>query len=59
MALMPSASWGATTSQRQDVRLVTGSGDETMKVRPFAGITYSHDVVVSGLEMFAYGAGAP
>lgn len=32
MALLPSTSWGAATSKRQDVLLVTGSGDETMKV---------------------------
>lgn len=31
MTLLPSTYWGATTSTRQDV-LVTGSGDETMKV---------------------------
>ena len=59
MALMPSTCWGATTSQRQDVRLVTGSGDETMKVCRSARITYSHDIGVTGLEMFAHGTGAP
>ncbi|KAN0141012.1 Zn-dependent exopeptidase [Lactarius tabidus] len=32
MALMPSTCWGVASSKRQDVRLVTGSGDETMKV---------------------------
>ena len=59
MALMPSTCWGATTSQRQDVRLVTGSGDETMKVRRFASIIYSHDIMVTGLEMLTHGTGAP
>ena len=59
MALLPSTCWGATTSKRQDVLLVTGSGDETMKVRHLGSITYSHDVVVTGLEVLAHGTGAP
>ena len=59
MALMPSTGWGATTSQRQPVRLVTGSGDETMKVCRFEGVRYSHDIMVTGLELFAHRIGAP
>ena len=59
MALLPSACWGATTSKREDVRLITGSGDETMRVRHLESIAYPLDVVVTGLEMLAHGTGAP
>jgi hypothetical protein len=59
MALLPSTRWGTTTSNHQNIRLITGSGDETMKVRHSGSITYLHDVVVTGLEMLAHGTGAP
>ena len=59
MALLPSTWWGATTLNPQDVCLITGSGDETMKVRLFESITHPHDVVVTGLEMLAHGTATP
>ncbi|KAI9446065.1 Zn-dependent exopeptidase [Lactarius indigo] len=58
MALLPSTSWGAATSMRQDVLLITGSGDETMKVwrcshtglELLNTIECTHDILYAGCQ---------